>query len=117
MGGAHALNTPPDPYEGKGPPQYDQYTGELLALGKGGKNGGGNGSYGKEGTWPQYRTPYPNLGKDGSKGKGKEGKLGKGGEKIPNPFYGTCEECGTIGHKKAQCPKLGKGFKGVCFGC
>ena len=40
MGGTHSLTTPPDPYEGKGPPLYDQFTGELSALGKGVENEG-----------------------------------------------------------------------------
>jgi hypothetical protein len=42
-----------------------------------------------------------------SKGKGGKGAI----------FYGTCYNCGAIGHSSQRCPELGKGFKGNCHGC
>jgi hypothetical protein len=33
------------------------------------------------------------------------------------PFYGECKGCGKRGHKQADCPKNGKGFKGYWHRC
>ena len=74
-----------------------------AALRKGGK-AKGKGSYGRAKT------------NDDQSGGGKGPTNGFTGG-FQRPFYGECNECGLIGHSKAQCPSLGRGFKGDCSAC